>query len=133
MITSVEELMTLVNDLDPQVRSRLRDATATSEAWLTLLGQAPDLAGIVAMNRTLPVEVLGWLVAHGDSRARHLVAMKRRLPSDLVYSLAQDPDEGVRLAVARRRGTSREVLGLLRDDPWIAVREEVDRRLSDEP
>lgn len=130
MIKSVEEFITLVNDPDPQVRSRLREDVAPTGLWLMILEAAPDQASLVAMNKALPVEVLGWLVTYGDARARHLVAMKRKLPSDILRQLAQDPDDGVRLAVAKHRNLSPEVLGMLRDDSWAAVREEVDRRRS---
>ena len=129
MIESVEEFIALVNDPDPLVRARLRESVAPTELWLMILESAPDQASLVAMNKTLPDEVLGWLVTHGDARARHLVAMKRKLPTNVLRQLAQDPDDGVRLAVAQRRNLSPEIVGMLRGDSWAAVRENADRRL----
>src|SRR5262249_15767792 len=103
-----------------------------TEVWLMILEGAPDQASVVAMNKTLPVEVLGWLVRHVDARARHLAAMKRRLPSDALRQLAQDPDDAVRLAVAKRWNLTPEVFGILREGCWSGVRQEADRRLSED-
>lgn len=58
MINSFEEFMALANNPDPQLRCRLREDAATTEVWLMILERVPDLAGLVAMNKALPVEVL---------------------------------------------------------------------------
>lgn len=120
MIESVSEFRALVSNPDLVVRNRCRWETATVDVWFAILETDPDLIDSVVLNKTLPNEVLCWLITHGEARIRCLVATKRKLSADLLDVLAKDTDESVRVRVARNRRVPVSTLqDLSNDGSWV--------------
>jgi hypothetical protein len=133
MIASAAEFIELVQASDPAVAARARVDSATTAVWLDVLRLYPEEAALVAMNKTLPVDVMDAILGTDDARARFLVAQKRKLPPELVDRLSTDTDEGIRLAAARHRNASRSTLERLKGDAWSEVRSEATAHLERMP
>lgn len=108
-----------------------RWSRASTDVWLDVLREMPDLKHAVSLNKVLPDEILDILSRDDDSNIRSTVARKRRLPHAVFVRLASDRDESVRMGIACNAKTPTGVLESMRDDPWIEVADRVKERLAD--
>jgi RecA/RadA recombinase len=76
----------------------------------------------VAAGRQVPVAILWWLAADGDSAVRERVGRNAQTPLELLARLATDGSSGVRSGVADNRNTPPELLARLADDNDYDVR-----------
>ncbi|MBO3750924.1 hypothetical protein J5X84_33030 [Streptosporangiaceae bacterium NEAU-GS5] len=83
----------------------------------------PDTRFGVALNKTVPIEVLRELARDKDSRVRSMVAPKNKATADILASLADDEDEGIHQQVAGHTNTPTEVVVPLLEDSWEEVRQ----------
>lgn len=129
MITSADEFAKLRTSESPEEQRQAAYDTAPMHVWRDVIERYPDLREWVALNKTIPLEILAELADDPDVTVRSTVAQKRKLSLELMRKLAKDPHEAVRHSIAYNRSTPPDVLELLVNDPWPAVRERVLSRL----
>jgi hypothetical protein len=117
MIESAEEFVRLRESNDP----RAAHEEAPLEVWHAVIAGWPEMREWVALNKTVPVEILEVLARDEDVKVRTTVAMKRKLTPELFELLAADPDEGVRGRIAYNEKAPAEVIERLKRDPSSVV------------
>ncbi|MGM0556718.1 MAG: hypothetical protein ACQEVA_10110 [Myxococcota bacterium] len=124
-MTNAEEFLEVCNEGG----RRPYTISASADTWRRILEEYPALHSAVALNKTIPEEIIRELSRSEDSSARSSIARTRRTPLDVLESLAQDSDASVRKSVVANPEVPREILESLRDDPWVNIREFVAKRL----
>jgi hypothetical protein len=119
MINSAEEFVRLRTSEDRAEYEKAAYDSATLEVWHEVLSRYPDMRKWVAVNKTVPLEVLSILARDEDVDVRWMVAMKRKLSAELFDLLSRDSDETVRVRIAYNR---------LAEDPSELVREALSNR-----
>jgi hypothetical protein len=105
-----------------------RAATENVESpqiWLNVIARYPEMSAWVALNKTVPEDVLRQLSRSEDPAVRAVVAQKRKCPEDVMLALASDINETVRLTIALNPKATASVLIRLENDPWHQIREAV--------
>ncbi len=129
---TLQQIITIVEDPDPQVRRQIIALEAAAEVWRALISGRPDLRHSVSLNKKLPDEVLADLARDDEMSTRVHIARKRRLPRELFVLLASDPHESVRHRIALNAKTPIDILKQLAGDPSAMVSMVARRRLADE-
>lgn len=130
MIESAEEFVALRASSDPDEYGRAANDAASTDVWLDVVKERPDMRFWVAQNKTVPLEVLEVLASDNDERVRRMVASKRKLSRELFEKLARDADETIRACVARNAKVPLDVRDRLARDPSRLVREAASQRHS---
>ncbi len=130
MIESPEEFIFLRNSEIQEEYTRASHEDAPEHVWEILIEQHPDMREWVALNKTVPVGILGKLANDINPSIRSTVAMKRKLTLELFRKLAKDDDSSVRHRIACNRKAPREVLEKLSDDLEPFVSEVAKQRLK---
>ena len=99
----------------------IRFGTASTETWLEIVRHSEDAAVWVALNKTIPVEVIEVLARHASARVRRFAAARNRVTPELIVLLSTDSDPGVRLRIAIHKKTGAEILRQLLRDDWAEV------------
>jgi len=131
MINSAEEFIQLRTSDNPEDYGRAIHEEASNEIWLALINNYPDMRVWVALNKTIPLEILDILSGDSDSEVRFTVALKRKLSFNLFEKLAADSDESVRLCIVRNKKVPKVILELLSTDPEKMVSKEAQRKLNE--
>jgi hypothetical protein len=100
MITSAAEFFRLRESHEPEEYHRAAHDEASTDIWIEVIDQRPDMRFWVAQNKTVPIEVLEILASDSDPNVRDMVARKRKITEVIALRLADDPDETVRAALA---------------------------------
>jgi hypothetical protein len=129
-ILSADEFVRLRYSEDPEDYRRAARESAPLAVWQEIVERYPDARVWVAQNKTIPIEILQFLVNDPDVRVRHAVSMKRKLTPAILAQLSADDDESIRMRVAMHKNTARETLENLRNDSWDRVRDRVRERLA---
>jgi hypothetical protein len=119
-----------IDALEASDNNLIRFGKASSQTWLEIIGHSEDAAVWVALNKTIPVEVLEVLAKHASARVRRFVADKNSITPELIALLATDSDSGVRLRIANHKKTSAEILRQLLQDDWQEVIEVAREKLD---
>ena len=132
MIESAQEFYRLRTSKvhDEYIRAALEEAPL--DVWQDIISTMPDMKEWVAINKSIPVQILDPLARDADVRVRFAVAMKRKLPEPLQLVLAQDADETVRDRIACNAKATKRVLELLANDTEARIRERALARLKRE-
>lgn len=101
MINTSEEFISLRETNDP--RSALDEAPLA--VWQQIVDLYPEMQEWVVRNKTIPLEILEYLVTSPDYRVRRAIAEKRKCSHVLFEKLASDPCNGIKLTVALNRKT----------------------------
>ncbi len=99
MISSAEEFNSLrtSDNLDEQRRSAQEEAPI--EVWHQVIKDYPNMKEWVVHNKTIPIEILEFLVHDSDAKVREVIARKRKINEKIVKTLAVDQNENVRYAL----------------------------------
>lgn len=130
MIETAEEFVRLRASQDPGEHQRAANEEASIEVWRAVIAGWPEMREWVALNKTVPIEILEVLARDGDPKVRMTVAMKRKLTPALFELLAADPDAGVRTRIAYNENAPSEVLEGLTRDPSSVVSDAAKRRTN---
>ena len=111
------------------MREFIVDLSAAMEVWMEVVATMPNMREWVALNKTVPIEVLALLARDESGHVRAVVAMKRKLPEALQLELARDSDASVRQRLACNAKATKRVLEILANDSEGFVRERPTQRL----
>jgi len=123
MITSIDELVNLVNIAGEEERERFRmEKIAASVVQEVALHADEYLRIVVVVNKSVTPEELSLFGNDSSSRVRGWLAMRRATPAETLKKLAIDEDLTVRHQVALNKKCPLEVLSILADDDLEMVR-----------
>ncbi len=115
---------------DPEDYHRLRHDEAPIEVWRELIANYSLANDRVALNKTVPVEILREIAADTRVLVRTHVAMVRRITEDIQDVLSRDPDSSVRNMLANNSKVTERILKLLSVDKEEFVRESAQRQIQ---
>jgi hypothetical protein len=121
MITNAEEFVALRESSSQDEYLRAARETAPVAVWRDVIARFPHMRKWVAVNKTVPVEILEILAKDDDADVRVFVAMKNSLPLHLMVLLSRDQAEGVRQRIACNKRAPVDVLKGLCSDPCDLV------------
>lgn len=128
MIDSAEEFVRLrTSDLPAEYEQAAYDS-APLDVWRDVVRRYPEMRTWVAVNKTVPVEILSILARDDAVDVRFMVATKRKLTPELFDLLSRDSDETVRVRIVYNRKTPIEILNRLADDASELVRDAISSR-----
>jgi hypothetical protein len=130
MIESAQDFVRFRTSELPEEQHRATHEEAAESVWHAVIAGFPEMREWVALNKTVPIEILGVLSRDSNARVRFAVAMKRKLPEELQLVLARDNDESVRQRIAYNKKATRKVLQILADDVELRIREKAVERLE---
>lgn len=132
MIISADEFVRLrvSNKMEEYSRAAVEDAPL--EVWMDVVGRYPEMKKWVALNKTVPMEILRTLAVDPDWEVRATVASKRKLEGDLFELLSRDAVVAVRVQVARNAKVPANILDRLAADPSPIVRRALLNRATGE-
>lgn len=123
MINSAEEFVRLRTSDERGEYEQAAYDSAPLEVWRDVIRRYPEMRKWVAVNKTVPLEILSILAKDEDVDVRWMVAMKRKLSAELFELLSRDSDETVRVRIVFNRKTPIEIIERLAEDPSELVRE----------
>lgn len=131
MITSAEEFIRLRTSSKSEEYNRAAQEDAPLEVWFELVKNHPEMKEWVIHNKTIPVEILEYMVEDPDPQVRADIAQKRKLSTHIFDTLAQDPDERVKYALAyNTKNTLEDVLKISsQGSEWF--QEQLHRRIEE--
>ncbi len=103
---------------------------APIEVWEKVIQNYPEMKEWVAINKTVPVEILEQLSNDVDVKVRFTVAMKRKLPESLQLKLVNDDESSVRERLVYNAKATKKVLEVLSNDCENRIKERAVERLS---
>ena len=121
MIATAEEFVALRESSVQEEYLRAARENAPIDVWRDVIARFPHMRKWVALNKTVPVEILEILAKDDDRDVRFFVAMKNSLPLHLMVLLSRDQDEGVRMRIACNRKVPIDVLRYLSADSSVDV------------
>lgn len=130
MINSADEFVRLRTSELREEYLRAAEGEASLSVWMEVIARFPDMREWVALNRTVPLEVLDVLASDASASVRAAVADKRKLSPALFQLLASDVDEVVRQRIAYNKKAPPHLLDRLAEDPSPLVREAARMRLG---
>ena len=130
MIKNADEFYFLRTSKNMDDYTRSANDSAPMEVWLEVINKYPDMKEWVALNKTIPLEILERLAKDEDSRVRYTVAMKRKITTKMIEELAKDPDESVRRAIVNNTKTHKYVIEQLLNDEWEEIRIDAEKKLK---
>ena len=130
MITTVQQFIELTDTESPDLRWLGRTLGATTKVWNALLRDYPEYWGAVALNKSVPVEILDRLAACEDERVRETVAMRRKISLYAMRLLSKDASSSVRSTLVRNPKIDLDVLREMTADEDTYVASEARERLS---
>ena len=133
MIQSAEEFVQLRRSHCQSDYLKAASEAASLDVWVDVIQRFPEMKIWVALNKTVPTEILAALAKDADSDVRATVAMKNKLTEELYVLLASDSDDGVRERVAFNKNTPTKVLERLSRDKQPQIAEQARRRLAEDP
>lgn len=128
MIGSAEEFVRLRTSEIPAEYGRAASEEAPLAVWHDVIRGFPEMREWVALNKTVPLEILSILARDDDVNVRIMVAMKRKLTPELFAFLSRDDAEQVRVRIAYNRKTPIDILERLQEDPSALVRSAISGR-----
>jgi hypothetical protein len=129
MIRDAEEFVSLRLSELAEDYNRAANEEAELDVWKDVIFRFPEMKSWVALNKTVPVEILKLLLRDADPKVRSCVAMKRKLDRELFEALVADPSEEVRVRIAYNAKTPRDLLERLLTDASAMVRSAALERL----
>ena len=129
MIYSAQEFKRLRTSDEPAEYERAAVEDAPIDVWLEIIVLPPDMREWVALNKSVPVEILEISARDESSNVRDVVARKRKLPESIQLDLARDVDACVRHGLAWNAKATKRVLELLALDSEGFIRERATKRL----
>ncbi len=132
MIESVSHYLQLWSDEDASKRRLVVTESAAVSTWIDLVESHPELCDDIALNKSLPVEILELLATNASENVRFTVAMKSSLSASLFQLLANDSSETVRARIAFNKRTPVSILRQLAKDPSKLVSDKAKSRLSED-
>ena len=130
LIHNASEFIDALENPESTDHSLIRFGTASIETWLEIVRHSEDAAVWVALNKTIPVEVIEVLANHASARVRRFAADKNRITPELIVLLSTDSDPSVRLRIANHKKTGAEILRQLLRDDWVEVVATARKRLD---
>lgn len=122
MISSIEELRSLLEAQDESSKLRVRNEAIEPSVQVIAASEHPDLHDGLLLNKSLSDAALQGIASSSHStRIRRLLASRSRLPDEALATLARDDDPSVRAAVARHDSLPRELRERLMRDPSLRV------------
>lgn len=121
MIATAEEFIALRESTVEDEYLRAARDNAPTAVWHDVIARFPHMRKWVALNKTVPVEILEVLATDDDPEVRWFVAMKNSLPLHLMVLLSRDQDEGVRQRIACNKKAPTDILRALCADPSADV------------
>ncbi|MBL8239963.1 MAG: hypothetical protein JNM66_21245 [Bryobacterales bacterium] len=121
MIATAEEFVALRESSIQEEYLRAARDNAPIAVWRDVIARFPNMRTWVALNKTVPPEILEVLATDVDPDVRRAVAMKNSLPLHLMVLLSRDPVECVRLRIACNKKAPADVLRYLGADPSVDV------------
>lgn len=132
MIESVSHYLQLRSDESASKRRLITTEIAAVSTWIELVESHPELCDDIALNKSLPIEILELLANNASENVRYIVAMKGNLSANLFEHLASDSCETVRSRIAFNKRTPVSILKQLAQDPSKLVSDKAKLRLSGE-
>lgn len=121
LIHQASEFIAALENPESPDHSLIRFCEASTETWLEIVNHSEDATVWVALNKTIPIEVITVLAKHSSARVRRFAADKNSITPELIALLATDSDPSVRLRIANHKKTSPEILRTLLQDDWDQV------------
>lgn len=121
MIATAEEFVALRESSAQEEYLRAARDNAPIAVWRDVIVRFPSMRRWVALNKTVPTEIMEVLAGETDPEVRRTVAMTNRLPLHLIVHLSRDPAECVRLRIACNRKAPIDVLKTLSADASVDV------------
>jgi hypothetical protein len=116
MIPSASEFCRLRESERPEESLRAAHEEAPHAVWRALIVNRPDMRVWVALNKTVPIEILDILSRDEDVEVRCTVAMKRKINEVIAVRLAKDSDERVRAALIHNKKLPFAAMMVLKTD-----------------
>jgi hypothetical protein len=129
-IHTASEFIAALENPDATHNSFIRFCEASTQTWLEIVNHSEEAAVWVALNKTIPLEVIQVLAKHPSARVRRFAADKNRITPELIALLATDQDPTVRLRIANHKKTGAKILHQLLHDDWEQVAEVARKRLA---
>ena len=130
LIHNASEFIDTLENPESSDHALIRFGMASTTTWLEIIQHSEDAAVWVALNKTIPVEVIEVLAQHSSARVRRFAAAKNRITPELILLLSTDSDPSVRLRIAIHKKTGAEILRQLLRDDWEQVVETARKRLD---
>lgn len=130
MIQSAEEFRQIRLSEEIEEYNRAVHDEATSETWLQVIEKFPEMKEWVALNKTVPLEILEILSKDKSAKVRFTVAMKRKISEKIQLELCKDTDFSVRNAIVRNPNIKKEILEILSEDTENIIKEHAIKRLT---
>jgi hypothetical protein len=121
MIATAEEFVALRGSSIQEEYLRAARDNAPIAVWRDVIARFPNMRTWVALNKTVPTEILEVLARDTDPDVRRAVAMKNSLPVHLMVLLSHDQAECVRMRIACNKKAPIDVLRYLSADASVDV------------
>jgi hypothetical protein len=122
MISSLEEIRSLLETYDEASRLRIRNEAIEPSVQLAFASAHPEWHEGLLLNKKLSDAALHEIAQSSrDIRVRRLLASRSHLPDETLEALAFDDDPDVRFAIARHASTSTELRERLSHDLSLRV------------
>jgi hypothetical protein len=121
MIVTAEEFVALRESSIQEEYLRAAHDNAPVAVWRDVIARFPNMRMWVALNKTVPTEILEVLARDTDPDVRRAVAMKNSLPVHLMVLLSRDQAECVRMRIACNKKVPIDVLRYLSADSSVDV------------
>jgi hypothetical protein len=119
--TLIHRASEFIDALEASDNDLIRFGKASTETWLEIIDHSEDAAIWVALNKTIPIEVIAVLAKHSSARVRRFAADKNAITPELIALLAVDSDPSVRLRIANHKKSGAEILRTLLRDDWDQI------------
>jgi hypothetical protein len=131
VISTAEEFVRLRESEIEAEYQRAAHEPAPVAVWLEVIAKYPTMRSWVALNKTVPLEILEVLAKDSDADVRFTVALKRKLSPELFELLARDPSESVRERIACNAKAPLHVLEKLAKDEVAFVAEAAEKKVRE--
>ena len=131
MITSAEEFLLLRTSDHTQDYGRAINECAALETWFEIIRHYPTMREWVALNKTVPIEVLETLTYDDSPTVRGNVAMKNKITREIFEVLADDKDASVRNRLVYNKNIPKDLLLKLTNDDESFIRKNAINKISE--
>ena len=131
MITSAEEFFLLRTSDDDKDYRRAINECATLETWFEIIRQYQTMREWVALNKTVPIQVLETLIYDDNPAVRGNVAMKNKITREIFEVLLDDKDASVRNRLVYNKNIPKDLLLKLITDEELFIRKNAINKINE--
>jgi hypothetical protein len=102
-IHTTSEFIAALENPNTTDNSLIRFCEASTQTWLEIIHHSEEAAVWVALNKTIPLEVIEVLAKHSSAQVRRFAADKNQITPGLILLLVTDSDPSACLRITKRR------------------------------